>query len=139
MNNNIKTNAISAASSSKQVRTDNYTAKLHQKTSFTPGPWTYEEDRLVYGDKFIADCEFGGLHPGDPSINEQIANAHLIAAAPELYKALVDGAEALKDIINAAENGGQYRTDEMDGIFGGVLSQMQDAIAKARGEGENHE
>jgi len=61
------------------------------RPQFAPGPWLIVEDRLVYSigcNRFVADCEFGHLPPHDPLVEEQTANARLIATAPELYSAL---------------------------------------------------
>jgi hypothetical protein len=58
--------------------------------SHTPGPWTFDYlyDHLLVSDEHgraVAD-----LGPGqaDPPVDEQVANARLIAAAPELLEAL---------------------------------------------------
>ena len=58
------------------------------KTKFTPGPWKIVEDRVpssleVYGGT-TAICEC--WRRANPET--EIANAHLIAAAPMLYEAL---------------------------------------------------
>jgi hypothetical protein len=51
--------------------------------SHTPGPWRFDKDNLnVYSNGLVAQT-FGHLHNG-----EKAANAHLIAAAPELLEAL---------------------------------------------------
>jgi hypothetical protein len=71
----------------------------------TPGPWTAEHGSDDY---FYVATEDGVSFPRD----EQKANAHLIAAAPEMLEALklvresglADeyGASAVEDAINAA-------------------------------------
>jgi hypothetical protein len=46
----------------------------------TPGPWTQEDDYAVVMGKFrMTDLRYSGA-----TTSEAIANAHLIAAAPEL-------------------------------------------------------
>lgn len=105
------------------------------ETRFTPGPWSIapapseadlleivsEYSELPAGRKaanWIAECDAGGL---DEDLEQNWANAHLIAAAPALYAAL----------------------DRLTRVFGGVLSptQMnamvaaQAALSQARGEG----
>jgi hypothetical protein len=57
---------------------------------FTPGPWWTEIDNVFAGatdnSVYVADCApMGGPVDGRP---EQIANARLIAAAPDLLAAL---------------------------------------------------
>jgi hypothetical protein len=72
----------------EQASPNNNPTKQVQETRFTPAPWAVVQDRLVYaGNKYIVDCEFGGLPSNDPAVAEQRANAQLIAAAPELYEA----------------------------------------------------
>jgi len=95
-------------------------------SAFTPGPWTYE----IFGDSEMGDTfhlgpvsdEYegvlgtileGGLVLDDDVVNE--ANARLIAAAPDLYDALVALVEEREPI------GPQWR-------------KAKTAIAKARGD-----
>ena len=75
----------------------------------TPGPWTieYRGDNgsrissqlgIIHGPRGSSDwvCDVGLLHEGDGSGSD--ANAHLIAAAPELL-------EALRTVLDASWNG----------------------------------
>lgn len=68
------------------------------QTRFTPGPWTAGGTKPYKGNEaWIFDgstpekliCFLGGHldHPR-PSISESLANAHLIAAAPDLFKVI---------------------------------------------------
>lgn len=72
-------------------------------TNFTPGPWTIRESMTQIGKCYristepIIECGHGAalLYDDNTSLNPhaegvQRANANLIAAAPELYKALYD-------------------------------------------------
>jgi hypothetical protein len=58
---------------------------------------------------------------------EMLANAHLVAAAPELYKALAHIAQQIKN----DEEGKPTSTDDEYRIW---FKEMTDALAKARGE-----
>ena len=71
--------------------------KLH-----TPGPWVIKHDFNVMGtgrdgtkNRCVAQCGGYSSNMVDPT-RENIANAHLIAAAPELL-------EALEDVCNFLE------------------------------------
>ncbi|WP_138438541.1 hypothetical protein [Marinobacter alexandrii] len=102
-------------------------------TKFTPGPWSVHNT----GDVFtplgavnasgldapsddgwhIADCDMGGLF-----LEEVRANAHLIAAAPRLYKALENAARVLSYVAE------EYPGHAKD------LREANAALAEARGE-----
>ena len=63
--------------------------------AFTPGPWKYIEFPECDGVGYIRPADEDGLeisHHGDMhrSAEENRANAHLIAAAPEMYMSLLD-------------------------------------------------
>jgi len=62
-------------------------------SNFTPGPWEKKGNTIFGNGRRI--CDLLILYDGDwqPWAEEQEANAHLIAAAPELY-------ETLKELIN---------------------------------------
>lgn len=96
-------------------------------TKFTPGPWANsgptqysEQSEWIYGGPHrarVAQVQFG-LNYGQDMEAEVAANAHLIAAAPELY-------EAAENLVIAIGMGW-----ELDG----VVDVMNAALAKARGE-----
>ena len=84
------------------------------KTDFTPGPWKYEQSLigLLTCDFVVMNDDMYGLHiqQGEKGYGhvtkESGANARLIAAAPEMFQALVDlyfqsdlGRERIKNII----------------------------------------
>lgn len=106
--------------------------------NWTPGPWEIcntadiftplgatnaEGIEAVSTDGWhIADCDMGSM-----TLDEVRANAHLIAAAPDLYDAL---AEALADYDNWAAHEDNYPHEHL------VVwaEKARAAIAKARGE-----
>jgi hypothetical protein len=68
------------------------------KADYTPGDWSvtivrgsYKQPYLIEtdGGKVVAHCVGNQLEPEATSIKEARANAALIAAAPEMYRALV--------------------------------------------------
>jgi len=92
-----------------------------QKQKHTPGPWRIVDGQSIHAgtgeDRLIAHCHAGH----EP---ERFANAHLIAAAPDLLAAL----------LAASTWFGKLHQDAHDGAS---LSEMKAgvraAIAKARG------
>lgn len=109
-------------------------------SSITPGLWqtfTYEdispEDLSRYvissDNVLIADCyaDFPDIHLGLPEKQEYRANALLIAAAPDLLKAL----ECLREDMR------MLRDQEWDGNAEGAqfsIDIADEALAKAKGE-----
>jgi len=93
-------------------------------SSHTPGPWTLDNCPDAYGNATIRPDD--GTEGGDISVQPIAtvytdANAHLIAAAPEMLEALQ---EALADAETLNE---PYRNEA-------VCERMRAVIAKARGE-----
>lgn len=117
------------------------------ETKFTPGPWRLADDydnalhicspwssnvrpesSDTYGSCLGAHiCQV--RHQGEDApvvkLSQAKANAHLIAAAPELYEALKRGLKALSFAVEHA--GGDPETHY-------CCVQMRAALAKARGE-----
>lgn len=93
------------------------------KTKWTPGPWavTGGDGTPCVSDPFGLDVGWPSRRKGYPAL----ANAHLIAAAPELYEAL----ELALPIIEELDT---CRDDEDDPIP--LVAQIRSALAKARGE-----
>ena len=98
------------------------------KTQHTPGPWHVATRRIEFhservfaaGSRYIA-C-IGG---SDDTVEEQKANAHLIAAVPDLLEALEDVTDRL-DWLNSDDNA---RIME-------ATDKARSAIAKAKARGE---
>jgi len=115
---------------------------MSKPTFTTPGPWEVLNTvdiftRLGAPDAFgtnapsndgwhIADCDMGGLQ-----IDEVRANAHLIAAAPDLYEAL-DSAHKL--ICEGAKCGFNPMVGDWAEKLYASNGKSFDALAKARGE-----
>lgn len=99
---------------------------------FTPGPWSI--DPRHGGDKEIIVRQDGdswhrlqaAVDCDDCDLKMAIANAHLIAAAPELYDALEVICGGSEDVSNTAIIVGYEATT--------VLEQARAALARARGE-----
>jgi len=113
-------------------------ADLNGSERFTPGPWRifWAKDALGIENSHqiigigelngagITDCGFGVWRGGD---GEAIANAHLIAAAPEMYRYL--------EIINKIASPNPERT--FDGVIrdlDAITDFARAALKKARGE-----
>ena len=94
-------------------------------TKFTPGPWVVKSNGHYFdiGQDYKHACKEVPVYPtaciGVP--HELEDNAHLIAAAPELYEALESARTWVDDC--GAQAGLQHILDEIDA-----------ALAKARGE-----
>lgn len=108
-------------------------------TKFTPGPWAIDpatrpaEVCTIYG---LPESETdgqgfayvrGALGYWEAEEEENMANAHLIAAAPELYEALV---EAEKDLVAAQVNA--RRAAAHDPAWAGVSEAIQPSVDRAR-------
>jgi len=90
------------------------------ETKFTPGRWQW----VGIGDEIYVETEhtkyIASLKQyGYSSEETQEANAHLIAAAPELYEALEKCAEVLQNFV---------------GFSHPYIKEANAALAKARGE-----
>jgi hypothetical protein len=98
--------------------------------SYTPGPWAIEKDSKdivkVRAYATVATCTTAGLWDSKRtqviSPEECMANARLIAAAPELLEALEFALAALEDVF------GKNKVDV------GAINTARAAIAKARGQ-----
>jgi hypothetical protein len=101
--------------------------------NFTPGPWRIENGTEIVGARYVANVckwditgaagQYAKVEAGLKA--ERLANAALIAAAPELLAALEHAAK----IIN-----GEWGHDLSEGSMSGVPQDIRAAIAKAKGE-----
>ena len=98
---------------------------------YTPGPWTVDESHIDgainAGKRHVALANFYNCHDEEVRVtrDQQKANAHLIAAAPEML-------EALKKAVDALELADDSGTPGLRKI----IAEADAAIRKAEGEGE---
>ena len=96
-----------------------------KEAMFTPGPWTVGGKfgtRVLVGENVLSDM---WNIPGPGGVDEGKANAHLIAAAPDMYEAL----EAA--ILEYGKPGGPWNVPSSPGTW---IDKAKAAIVKARGE-----
>lgn len=104
----------------------------------TPGPWDYQEVKTSCGRAFrigagemltsgVGGCIIYDDYPAFPRSNEREANARLIAAAPELLKALKALFRSYKELADSGDAGFWALEDTPDG------KQALAALAKATG------
>ena len=93
---------------------------------FTPGPWVNNQGRIE------SDLEHGWVNDGwciaECNGPQAEINAHLIAAAPDLYKALAHLEPYLDAIVCYASTIEEHPPN-------GFILETKAALAKARGEG----
>lgn len=92
---------------------------------FTPGPWKISEYRNGHSMIIEGSDEWDVAEVGYPNRDP---NAHLIAAAPDLYKAL----EQLEPYLDAIIC---YASTVLEHKPNGFVLDAQAALRKARGEG----
>ena len=100
------------------------------KTKFTPGPWLFSSYKSGTSVIVIDGKEFGVATVNYPNRD---ANAHLIAAAPELYEALEKIRHWGESQHKAQSKGGHATFDMM--MLREQIDTAEAALAKARGEG----
>ena len=88
--------------------------------TFTPGPWHEHSHRQIGPDAGIVAEVWSAIGWGDAAIQQADANVRLIAAAPDLHRALL---AAL--VVVAGCNG--------DGLFGDQERAIRAALAKVGG------
>ncbi|CTQ67200.1 hypothetical protein [Roseibium alexandrii] len=128
-------------------------------TSFTPGPWSITDDfhnpNNIYQEKTYplfrcmvtpqGDCYRGSAatlqsaeHIDGISVEETQANAHLIAASPEMYEALQEACTSLV-IISDQVREAAHSDHKWSGVSEKLLRyarEGQAVLAKARGEAQ---
>lgn len=105
---------------------------MSREKKFTPGPWSYDGVLYIRGPNgemvadFVEDdeCSLARIRGTGANLPQE-ANAHLIAAAPELLEAL----EEAERFFNNVVNGNDTRTEAAN-----TKSIMGAAISKAYGE-----
>ncbi len=99
-------------------------ARAIPNPTFTPGPWDSEHDKNTPGPLAVFACD-GPEYPDLASVHDgpqRLANARLIAAAPDLYAAC-ESAENWLTEFDPIDEGGQ-----------GLIEQLRAALARARGD-----
>ena len=100
-----------------------------KETKFTPGPWKvdpkYSRDIQAPDGLDVATCCLSILNRKVTTEEESIANATLIAAAPDMYEALEMA------ILKYGKPGGPWNVPSEPGTW---IDKAKAAIVKARGE-----
>lgn len=96
---------------------------------FTSGKWSIEDEGV--GDLGMRESSIVNRdHDGEDwcvaTVHSGLANAHLIASAPELYAKLTDVADRMRGMTS-------YAAESFD--FGNEAEEIESLLAKARGEG----
>jgi hypothetical protein len=122
--NNLKMVLLQAAESVRSEMKDEETS-----TKISPGPWVWVSDGYctqlldANGEVVMDDGSAGGEYA--PVIEPDSANAHLIAAAPELLS-------AIKALMNRALKDAEHYAPEGNEPIWAFIADASDAIAKAR-------
>ena len=93
-------------------------------TQHTPGEWKFFYDDKRDNYQIYADKIWIATTKGDACSKSQEANAHLMAAAPDLLQAVIDCVDNMPFF-----NGYSFGMAQK-----GILSRLKAAIKKARGE-----
>ena len=95
-------------------------------TQHTPGPWEVRTGEFIKDSegKAIAYCQSSN---GTRNVDEVHANARLIAAAPDLLKALDKTAGRIDNLLDSA-----HFNDTVRNFLMNMGDDIQAAIAKAR-------
>lgn len=92
------------------------------ETKFTPGPWEHHDYRAVKKvDNFFGNVIAWTANNAKTRTPEALANARLIAAAPEMYEALKE-AEACMSIVEPRSDAKEYSR---------ILDVVRAALSKA--------
>ena len=118
---------------------------MSESNKFTPGPWITESSDsngiacVATADNLLEICEVWGSSENGISVDdESMANATLIAAAPDLLEALENllwHAEVLEEFIES-ERGRGRNADQLyaDGEMHNYMVEAKASILKARGK-----
>ena len=103
------------------------------ESKHTPGPWHYAPDTLVGPMIGANGCITTLNHNGHRSEAEAEANAHLIAAAPDMYEALQAATFALEGaLVLLRKVDGLASSGHMRGFEAAYMNGAR-ALAKAEG------
>ncbi|MCP1271259.1 hypothetical protein [Acetobacter cerevisiae] len=100
---------------------------------FTPGPWvTYKDLPTDVVVSKNGDCSLATLDCGCGGKETMRANANLIAAAPDLYEAIVSLIDSAEYLLDFAKEQCEFMGDVDEEQ--GFINKGRAALAKARGE-----
>jgi hypothetical protein len=104
------------------------------QATHTPGPWAaLMQDPPTIADRRGCRVATSCALPGQ-SAEEQEANAHLIAAAPDLLRTLKNAREWLDELAGLLQDGALDAAEDWAGANAvSVDSTLAEAIAKAEG------
>ena len=104
---------------------------MTREKKFTPGPWRWQESQDEYGcivigtDKsYNVATAYIGCYTTDGA-DKWEANAHLIAAAPDLFEIAIAAEKYLNDVVGGNETKAQSN---------GLRDLINTALAKAYGD-----
>ncbi len=111
---------------------------MSTEPKFTPGPWKVRNGDLIRVGSYtqgqnliVCGVHKMGIHGGQ-SLGDPLANAHLIATAPELYESFSAAMDFIKSNVADPDI-----TNEMADAYNRLMSMNPERIlAKARGEQE---
>ena len=98
----------------------------------TPGPWTFMEDEIFWGEIRGPNFELIAVMP---ELDERSEDFRLIAAAPELLEAL-ERASVLLDALRLESGIGHCLTEPEKANYKLVDTKVKQVIAKAKGRGK---
>lgn len=104
---------------------------------FTKGPWTIRfGTTILAGNRLVGSTGGHQSNVNSDAVNaENEANAHLIAAAPDLYEALEAWNNWHYEVMSARVNGESiYGSADFDRMKADAQRLTDAALAKARGE-----
>lgn len=95
-----------------------------ESTTHATGPWQANTFAIYSASRELVAHVGGTMHPIGRRVEEQLANARLIAAAPDLLS-------ATRKLLNAIKALG---LEPADGNCRSIVEQAEQAIAKAEGQ-----
>ena len=107
----------------------------HPRQTTTPGPWRQGVTRGQLDSGIPLRCICADAAPNhivawySPVLTASEANAHLIAAAPDLYEALAEAANAIESLYQHGREG-SVRTGE---FVNAVVAKCRSALSRADG------
>ncbi len=99
----------------------------------TPGPWFVEQKQIWHeGGLACIATVHSGITGGEDLSEAQAANAHLIAAAPQMREKL----RAIELAVDGLNTKGYQQKSETQGALDRIKAHCRAALKAADGEGE---